>query len=76
MDDAATPQLDDVLISHTHSATTISRGTGTGWAAAPEIVLGENIIIGSSIAASTLSATPHWIIELKFDKSGGIAETS
>lgn len=76
MDDAATPQTDDVLINHTHSATTIFRGTGTGWTADPAIVLGENIIIGSSIAASTLSATPHWIIELKFDKSGGIEGTS
>jgi hypothetical protein len=75
-DDAATPQTDDVLINHTHTATTIFRGTGTGWAADPAIVLGTNVIIASSIAASPLSATPHWIIELKFDKSGGIAGTS
>jgi hypothetical protein len=75
-DDAATPQTDDVLINYTHSATTIYRGTGTGWAPDPAIVLGTNVIIASSIAASPLSATPHWIIELKFDKSGGIAGTS
>jgi len=75
-DDAATPQAaDDVLINHTHSTTTISRGTGTGWAPDPAIVLGENVIIASSIAASPLSATPHWIIELKFDKTGAIAGT-
>ena len=77
LDNAATPQAaDDVLINHTHSATTIFRGTGTGWAPDAAIVLGTNVIIASSIAASPLSATPHWIIELKFDKSGGIVGTS
>lgn len=75
-DNAATPQTDDVLINHTHTATTIFRGTGTGWAPDPAIVLGTNVIIASSIAASPLSATPHWIIELKFDKTGAIAGTS
>ena len=75
-DDAATPQTDDVLINHTRSGTTIFRGTGGGWAPDPAIVLGENIIIGSSMATSPLSSTPHWIIELKFDKSGGIADTA
>jgi hypothetical protein len=76
-DDAATPQAaDDVLVNHTHSATTIFRGTGTGWAPDPAIVLGTNVIIASSIAASPLSATPHWIIELKFDKTGAIAGTA
>lgn len=76
-DDAATPKAaDDVLINHTHSATTIFRGTGTGWAPDAAIVLGTNVIIASSIASSPLSATPHWIIELKFDKTGAIAGTS
>jgi hypothetical protein len=67
-DDAATPQsADDVLINYTRSATLIYRGTGTGWAVDPAIVLGTNVVIGSSMASG------HWIIELKFDKSGGIA---
>jgi len=66
-DDAATPQAaDDVLINHTRSATTIFRGTGTGWAVDPEIVLGTNIIIGSSMDSG------HWVIELIFDKTGAI----
>ncbi len=69
-DDAATPQAaDDVLINHTHSATTIFRGTGTGWAPDAAIVLGTNVIIGSSMASG------HWVIELKFDKTGAIAGT-
>jgi hypothetical protein len=69
-DNAATPQsADDVLITYTRSATTISRGTGTGWAPDPAIVLGTNVVIGSSMASG------HWIIELKFDKSGAIAGT-
>lgn len=73
-DSTLTPQsADDVKIVHTHSGTTIYRGTGTGWAVDASIVLGTNVVIASSIAASPTSATPHWIIELKFDKSGGIA---
>jgi hypothetical protein len=76
-DNAATPQVaDDVLINHTHSATTIYRGTGTGWAPDAAIVIGTNVFIASSIAASPTSATPHWIIELKFDKTGAIAGTA
>ncbi len=33
------------------------------------------MIVGHSIAASPASATPHWIIEMKFDKTGAIAGT-
>jgi hypothetical protein len=69
-DDAATPQTDDVLINHTHTATTVYRGTGSGWAVDPAIVVGENVVIASSMASG------HWVIEMKFDKSGGIADTS
>jgi hypothetical protein len=70
-DDAATPQAaDDVLINHTHTETTIYRGTGSGWAPDPAIVLGENVIIASSMASG------HWVIELKFDKTGAIAGTA
>jgi hypothetical protein len=69
-DDASSPQnADDVLINYTRSGTTIYRGTGSGWAVDPEIVLGENVVIGSSMASG------HWIIELKFDTSGNIAGT-
>ena len=39
-------------------------------------MLGTNVIVGTSMAASAASATPHWIIELKFDKSGAIAGSS
>jgi hypothetical protein len=70
-DDATTPQAaDDVLINYTRSVTTIYRGTGTGWAVDPDIVLGDNVIISSSMASG------HWVIELKFDKSGNIAGTA
>jgi len=76
-DNAMTPQAaDDVLVNYTRSGTVIYRGTGTGWAPDAAIVLGSNVIVASSMAASPASATPHWIIELKFDKSGGIAGTS
>lgn len=76
-DDSATPQAaDDVLVNVTHTSTTIYRGTGSGWAPDPSIVLGTNVVVGQSMAASAASSTPHWIIELKFDKSGGIVGTS
>ena len=76
LDNALSPQTDDICVNYTRSATKIYRGTGTGWAIDAAIVLGTNVIIASSTAASPASATPHWIIELKFDKSGGIAGTS
>jgi hypothetical protein len=67
-DYAATPQsADDVLVNYTRSGTTIYRGTGTGWAVDPAIVLGTNVVVSSSMASG------HWVIELKFDKSGAIA---
>ena len=70
-DNAATPQAaDDILINYTRSATAIYRGTGTGWAPDAAIVLGTNVIVGSSMASG------HWIIELKFDKTGAIAGTA
>ncbi len=66
-DGAATPQAaDDVKIVFTRTTTTISRGTGTGWAVDPAIVLGTNVFIASSMASG------HWVIELKFDKGGSI----
>ncbi len=70
-DGATTPQsADDVKVVHTHSSTTIYRGTGTGWAVDSAIVLGTNVVIASSMASG------HWIIEMRFDKSGGISGTA
>jgi hypothetical protein len=75
-DDAATPQADsEVLVNVTHTGTTIYGGTGTGWAPDAAIVLGTNVIVGTSMATSPTSSTAHWIIELKFDKTGAIAGT-
>jgi hypothetical protein len=76
-DDASAPQADsEVQVNITHTGTTIYGGTGTGWAPDAAIVLGTNVIVGTSMAASAASSTPHWIIELKFDKSGAIAGES
>ncbi len=77
-DGATTPQsADDVkieIIGHgdinAHGTVTIYRGTGSGWAVDPAIVLGTNVIVGSSMASG------HWVIELKFDKSGNIVGTA
>jgi hypothetical protein len=70
-DGGTAPQTDDVLINYTgHSTSTAYRGTGTGWAPDAAIVFPDNVQIASSIAASPTSATPHWIIEMKFGKDG------
>ena len=77
-DGGTAPKTDDVKIEITgHAGGTIRayRGTGTTWALDAAIVFGTNVIIGTSIAASPASATPHWIIEMKFDKTGAIAGT-
>jgi hypothetical protein len=81
-DGGTAPKTDDVkieLIGHgaidAHGTVNIYRGTGTAWAPEGAIVLGTNLIIGASISASPASATPHWIIEMKFDKTGAIAGT-
>ncbi|MEM2098444.1 MAG: hypothetical protein QXU99_01675 [Candidatus Bathyarchaeia archaeon] len=77
-DGGTAPKTDDVKVvitGHTGGTVNVYRGTGTTWAADPAIVIGTNIIVGHSISSSPTSATPHWIIEMKFDKSGGIAGT-
>jgi hypothetical protein len=77
-DGGTAPKTDDVKIEITgHAGGTIKayRGTGTTWTPDAAIVIGTNVIIGTSIAASPASATPHWIIEMKFDKTGAIAGT-
>jgi hypothetical protein len=68
---AGAPATDDVLINYTgHTTSTAFRGTGTAWAPDAAIVFPDNVQIASSIAASPASATPHWIIEMKFAKDG------
>ena len=77
-DGGTTPKTDDVKIEITgHAGGTIKayRGTGTGWVLDPAIVFGTNVIASHSISTSPASATPHWIIEMKFDKTGAIAGT-
>jgi hypothetical protein len=65
------PQTEDVLINYTaHSTSKAFRGTGTAWAPDAAIAFPDNVQIASSIAASPASATPHWIIEMKFAKDG------
>jgi hypothetical protein len=81
-DGGTAPQTDDlkiVLTGHgdlfAHGTVDVYRGTGSEWAPEGAVVLGTNLIIGASISASPASATPHWIIEMKFDKTGNIEGT-
>jgi hypothetical protein len=68
-DGGAAPQVDDILINYTgHSTTTVYKGTGSGWTVTTAYTQPADVQVNGSIAASPASATPHWIIELKFNK--------
>jgi hypothetical protein len=74
-DGAAAPQADDFLINytgHTAAGLKVYIGTGTGWATSSAVV-GTDVVVSTSIAASPASATPHWIIEIQISKLGTFA---
>jgi len=73
VDGGAAPQADDFKIEYTGGTTTIYAGTGTAWGTSAA-VLGEDVIIATSIAASPASATPHRIIEVWIMKQGVLAQ--
>jgi len=62
LDGGAAPQSDDYLVNYTGHGTTakLYKGTGTGWASASDL----DVVAASRIGNSSLSATPHWIVEI------------
>jgi hypothetical protein len=64
LDGGGAPQTDDYLINYTGHGTTanVYKGTGSGWA--PSSL---DVVVASSISASSASATPHWIIEIDIE---------
>ena len=73
-DGGTAPQADDFLINYTgHTAAGLKayKGTGTGWAEFTGYVIGTDLTIATSFAASPKGATPHWIIEIDFYKVAG-----
>ena len=70
------PQTDDFLLNYTgHDGTglRVYRGTGTGWTLWTGYALGTDLVIATSVSASPKSATPHWIIEIDFEKQAAFA---
>jgi hypothetical protein len=64
IDGGTAPKPDDYLLNYTgHSNATLYIGTGTGWSTTTD----RSVQVASSISASNASATPHWIVEIKFD---------
>ncbi len=60
------------ITGHTPAVVQVFVGTGTGWAAS-SAVAGTDYTVSQSMAASAKSATPHWIIEIRFLKTGALA---
>ena len=72
----AAPQADDFLINqtgHLAAGLKVYKGTGTGWAEFTTWAVGTDLTVATSVAASPKSATPHWIIEIRFLKTGALA---
>ena len=70
------PQENDYKVTRTgHATTTVSRGSGTGWVAATDVVIPDQVEVKDTLTATALSDTQHWVIEVTFDKSGDISGT-
>jgi len=67
-----TPQSDDIRIDwmgHNIAGLTLYQGDGTGWVEFTDFTWEVDIYVAESISASPLNSNPHWIIELKMDRS-------
>ncbi len=74
-DGGTAPQADDFQITisgHGPSVVTLQQGNGTGWGAS-SAVLGDDVVVSTSMGTSPASDTPHWIIEIQIDKLGALA---
>ena len=66
------PQPDDIRIDwvgHDVAGLTVYQGNGTGWVEFTDFTWDVDIYIADSISSSPLNSTPHWIIELRMDRS-------
>lgn len=66
------PQPDDIRIDwvgHDVAGLTIYQGDGTGWVEFTDFTWDVDIYIADSISSSPLDSNPHWIIELRMDRS-------
>jgi hypothetical protein len=78
-DGGITPQSDDIRIDwvgHDASGLTIYQGDGSGWVEFTDYTWDTDIFIADSISASPLESTPHWIIEIRMDRSKAEFDTA
>jgi hypothetical protein len=66
------PQSDDIRVDwvgHDVSGLTIYQGDGSGWVVFDDYTWDTDIFVAESISASPLNSTPHWIVEIRMDRS-------
>lgn len=71
-DGGSAPQTDDYRVDwvgHNQSGLTVYRGDGSGWVIFTDYTWPDHIEIVDSISSSPLDSNPHWIIELRMDRS-------
>jgi hypothetical protein len=77
VDGGTAPQADDFKVNWTAAdGVKVWKGTGSGWTAFTDAVVGSegDVFAGTAISASPASATAHRIVEIYLDKgtSGGV----
>lgn len=71
-DGGIAPQSDDIRVDwvgHDASGLTIYQGDGSGWVEFTDYTWDTDIFVADSISASPLESTPHWIVEIRMDRS-------
>lgn len=71
-DGGTAPQPDDIRIDwvgHDVTGLTLYQGDGTGWVEFNDYTWDTDIYIAESLSSSPLDSNPHWIIELRMDRS-------
>jgi len=66
------PQSDDIRIDwvgHNVDGLTVYQGNGSGWVEFTNFTWDVDIYIAESVSSSPLNSNPHWIIELRMDRS-------
>lgn len=71
-DGGSAPQSDDIRVDwvgHDVSGLTIYQGDGSGWVVFDDYTWNTDIFVAESLSASPLNSTPHWIVEIRMDRS-------
>jgi len=78
-DGGTAPQSDDIRVDwvgHDVSGLTLYQGDGSGWVVYTDYTWDTHIFVAESISASPLSSTPHWIIEIRMNRSKAEFDTA